>query len=162
MEKWIHAAMPEMRRLYDYYGTDVFSWLASLYDRDSGMFYYADSARDNEGFLPDVESTAQALNLLSGIGAINHLGRVWKNALSEGISRSNVTVRSRKSNVKRCAGRAGSSCKRIWLFTNRNPPFPSERSAQRRVSVSLRDTGMSEGITGSMGASISPKECRKR
>jgi len=83
MEKWIHAAMPEMRRLYDYYGTDVFSWLASLYDRDSGMFYYADSARDNEGFLPDVESTAQALNILSNTGVINHLGRVWKNALSE-------------------------------------------------------------------------------
>ena len=36
-------------------------WWASLYDPDLGGFYYADSARDHDGFLPDMESTYQIL-----------------------------------------------------------------------------------------------------
>ena len=56
-------------RLYDYYGSETCEWLAELYDADIGAFYYAISARDNYPFLPDVESTAQALGMLrfSGI-----------------------------------------------------------------------------------------------
>ena len=37
-------------------------WWAGLYDPDRGGFYYANSARDHEGFLPDMESTYQILN----------------------------------------------------------------------------------------------------
>ncbi|MBP5349982.1 MAG: hypothetical protein J6Z13_06505 [Clostridia bacterium] len=39
-------------------------WWASLYDPDLGGFYYANSARDNEGFLPDMESTLQIVQRL--------------------------------------------------------------------------------------------------
>ena len=36
-------------------------WWAGLYDPDLGGFYYANSARDAEGYLPDLESTYQIL-----------------------------------------------------------------------------------------------------
>ena len=36
-------------------------WWAGLYDPERGGFYYANSARDHEGFLPDMESTYQIL-----------------------------------------------------------------------------------------------------
>lgn len=37
----------------------IVRWWAGLYDPDLGGFYYANSARDTEGFLPDMESTYQ-------------------------------------------------------------------------------------------------------
>ena len=52
------------------YTDDYYLWLANLYDPGTGGFYYSNSARDNEGFLPDVESTMQALSWLSGVGML--------------------------------------------------------------------------------------------
>jgi len=43
-------------------------FLAGLYDGDTGGFYYSNSARDNEGFYPDIESTAQATTILTSLG----------------------------------------------------------------------------------------------
>jgi len=48
----------------DYYGEfydpeKIIRWWAGLFDPELGAFYYANSARDNEGFLPDMESTYQ-------------------------------------------------------------------------------------------------------
>ena len=51
----------ELRRLYDIYDESMYLWLAGLWDGGVGGFYYSNSARDNDGFLPDVESTCQAL-----------------------------------------------------------------------------------------------------
>ena len=52
------------------YTDDYYVWLANLYDPGTGGFYYSNSGRDNEGFLPDVESTMQALSWLSGVGML--------------------------------------------------------------------------------------------
>ncbi|MBS4207855.1 hypothetical protein [Bacillus sp. FJAT-50079] len=41
-----------------------FDWLAKQYDRTSGGFYYAQSSIDDQRFTPDIESTAQAINIL--------------------------------------------------------------------------------------------------
>ena len=40
----------------------IIRWWAGLYDPERGAFYYANSARDNDGFLPDMESTYQIVN----------------------------------------------------------------------------------------------------
>ncbi|MBR3805712.1 MAG: hypothetical protein IKJ13_02590 [Clostridia bacterium] len=40
---------------------DLTLWIANLYDYESGGFYYSNSGRDNDGFLPDIESTKQAM-----------------------------------------------------------------------------------------------------
>lgn len=72
-----------MRKLYAFYGRDVYDWLADLYDRESGMYYYANSARDNEGFLPDIESTAQTHGILLHTGLFRGFSSPWKDGLTE-------------------------------------------------------------------------------
>ncbi|WP_077617158.1 hypothetical protein [Bacillus sinesaloumensis] len=42
-----------------------FEWLAGQYDPFTGGFYYAKSSVSDSSFSPDIESTAQALNILS-------------------------------------------------------------------------------------------------
>ena len=78
--KWLAieaTASPEvyqaLRSWYNNFnGTYTVGWLANLYDPEIGGFYYSNSARDNEPFRPDLESTYQALSILSSWGAINH------------------------------------------------------------------------------------------
>ena len=54
------------REFYD--PEKLIRWWAGLYDPDLGGFYYADSARDTEGFLPDMESTLQIAQRLRPFG----------------------------------------------------------------------------------------------
>ena len=62
------------------YGHDTMRWLANLWSPAFGAFYYSNSARDYEGFLPDVESTAQALRVIASYGMVDSLGGI-RNAL---------------------------------------------------------------------------------
>lgn len=50
------------------FGTDVYEWLAALYDPDSGIFYYSNSARDNFGYLPSIDNLGQGLSILVSVG----------------------------------------------------------------------------------------------
>ena len=59
-----------LRRLNTIFGDSIYEWLASLWDGEAGGFYYSISARDNEGFYPDMESTAQAITCLTSLGII--------------------------------------------------------------------------------------------
>lgn len=54
-----------LKKYYSLFDEDLYYWIADLYDPDIGGFYYSNSARNSEGFLPDIESTAQALAFLS-------------------------------------------------------------------------------------------------
>ena len=60
-----------VRKLNTLYDENIYKWLASLWDGEAGGFYYSISARDNEGFYPDMESTAQAINNLTSNGIIS-------------------------------------------------------------------------------------------
>ena len=62
-----------LRQIYSFYGSSVYMWIANLYDVEHGGFYYANSARDYDGFLPDIESTTQALWLITASGLTKHL-----------------------------------------------------------------------------------------
>ena len=82
----IVAALKSYYELYD--GEKIITWLAKLYEPSicvcaklegeseclktkycgTGGFYYSNSARDNQGFLPDAESCAQALSILGNCG----------------------------------------------------------------------------------------------
>ena len=64
------AALDEMRKLYDVFDEKIYIWLAGLWDRDIGAFYYSESARDTHLYLPDIESTAQALKFLHTSGML--------------------------------------------------------------------------------------------
>ncbi len=83
------AALRSFYSIYD--GERLVTWLANLYDPSicvckglygeeecretqwcgTGGFYYSNSARDTLGYLPDVESTLQALGMLSQLGMNN-------------------------------------------------------------------------------------------
>ena len=61
-----------LRKLSNYYdGDKLYAWLANLWDGDIGGFYFSISARDNEPFLPDLESTRQALRWLENNNLID-------------------------------------------------------------------------------------------
>ena len=65
----------ELKKICALFDDDVYIWLANLYDPLSGGFYYSNDARDYDGFLADVESTAQAISLISnvGLGSVNDI-----------------------------------------------------------------------------------------
>ena len=55
--------LEELKKSDELCGKKILDWLGSLYDAESGGFYYSISARDTDGFLPDLESTYQAIYL---------------------------------------------------------------------------------------------------
>ena len=52
------------------YGESLYEWVASLYDPDTGAFYFSESARDNFGFLPVVDNMALATNIIVYLGIV--------------------------------------------------------------------------------------------
>ena len=75
------AIVDSVKQLYSLYSPKAYAWLANLYDPDTGGFYYSVSARETVGFLPDIESTNQALSFIMGTGMQSNL----KAALPEKI-----------------------------------------------------------------------------
>ena len=45
-----------LRYLYEMYNEGMYLWIAGLWEPEIGGFYFSNSARDHEGFLPDLES----------------------------------------------------------------------------------------------------------
>ncbi len=70
-----------MRNLYELYRPEAVSWLANLYDADIGGFYFSNSARNTEGFLPDIESTYTALSLVEATGMAEMFDNDYSKAL---------------------------------------------------------------------------------
>ena len=67
------AAFKSINSFYD--GTSICEWMANLWDDDIGGFYYSNSARDNEPFLPDLESTNQLTSWIVNNNATGGLSR---------------------------------------------------------------------------------------
>jgi len=75
------GAITSLRRLYTLYGEEIYMWLINQYDPEIGGFYYSQSARDTMGFLPDVESTCQAIMYFANCGMLEQYGSSLKKAL---------------------------------------------------------------------------------
>lgn len=58
------------RGLYNLYTDDMIDWFANLYDPVTGGFYYSNSSRNSDGYLPDLESTNQTLGFIATSGMI--------------------------------------------------------------------------------------------
>ncbi|NLN17866.1 MAG: hypothetical protein GX162_01125 [Firmicutes bacterium] len=65
-----HEALQELNSIFD---KDVLMWVASMYDPETGGFYYARSAIGREGFAADIESTSQALSFLKSMGIFDSM-----------------------------------------------------------------------------------------
>jgi len=70
-------ALREFMTLYD---EKMYLWAASLWDTERGGFYYSHSARDTEGYLPDIESTVQMMRFLSNSGIFEGRGEYYGDA----------------------------------------------------------------------------------
>ncbi len=70
-------ALREYMTLYD---ESNYLWAASLWDTEVGGFYYSTSARDTDGYLPDIESTAQMMTYLYRSGLMTGRGSSYGEA----------------------------------------------------------------------------------
>ena len=106
--KRITEALKALYTIYD--GEGITKWVANLYDSNicpckslygektcsktpycgTGGFYFSNSGRDNLGFLPDVESTCQALGFIGGSGLANDVGGGYVSVLPEWMSKQIV------------------------------------------------------------------------
>ena len=68
------AVVEAMKELYDVFGVSIVDWLASLYDPESGAWYYSKSAQETEGYLPNAESTLGGVTMLVTYGATEGRG----------------------------------------------------------------------------------------
>ena len=69
--KEIYSAL---RELYSMYDDSLINWYANLYDPATGLYYQTTSGKNTAGYLPDIESTNQALNFLVYSGMLDGLG----------------------------------------------------------------------------------------
>ena len=97
-----------LKDLYTLYGDDTVDWLAGLYEPSicqcsgdvciggktcgTSGFYYSNSARDNEGYLPDVESTNQTLSFLEKAGMTNNYAKTLPKEMLDGIGRYVLSI----------------------------------------------------------------------
>ncbi len=63
-----------MKQLYMIFGDEVLDWFANLYDPGVGGYYFSNSGRDGQDFLPDIESTSQALGYVTASGMLMQTG----------------------------------------------------------------------------------------
>ena len=74
----------ELKNLYSHLNRKMLSWAAGLYDPATGGFYYCNSARDNEGYAPDIESTWDLVVLPYSCGAMKKYGASLDEAIGKG------------------------------------------------------------------------------
>jgi len=74
-----------MKGLYSLYSDNLISWFANLYDPAIGGYYYSNSARNTDGYLPDAESTEQALRFINSSGMIDGFVDSYTEALPKEI-----------------------------------------------------------------------------
>ncbi len=74
-------AVEELRSLYKIFDERMYIWLAGLWEPEIGGFYFSSSGRDTEGFLPDIESTVQALTFMETSGLTD--GKKYIDAASD-------------------------------------------------------------------------------
>ncbi len=65
-----NEAVNHLRNLYALFVPELYIWQVNLYDPEIGGIYYSNSARNNEGFLPDLESTVQGFSLLADVSIL--------------------------------------------------------------------------------------------
>ena len=67
-ESFGEDAVLAAKELNSMYTEEMYKWMASMWDGETGAFYYSTSAKDNDEFFPDSESTLQCIGLLHTLG----------------------------------------------------------------------------------------------
>lgn len=147
------AAIASLKRLYEDFDERIYIWLAGLYDGECGAFYYSASARDTHLYLPDIESTFQALKFLNTSGMIGRGEGSYVMRLPEFLRRGAVAFAKglqaedgyfyhlqwgRDISVSR-RGRDLSWCKNLLREAGEVPnyPLPTDKGADGKRSPHL-------------------------
>ena len=78
------AIIGAMKDLYKLFADrKMVEWEANLYEPKIGGWYCSNSARDNDGYLPDIESTYVALSFLASSGMCEMFGGDWTRAVPD-------------------------------------------------------------------------------
>ena len=75
-------AVAALKQIYSMFNSDYYLLISHLFDPGLGGFYYSISARDSVGFLPDLESSRQILNMVNTSGLASAYGDDWTNLFS--------------------------------------------------------------------------------
>lgn len=76
-----------MKELYSLYDEKVIHWYAGLFDANIGGFYFANSARDAEGYLPDIEATQHCLGFFEKFEGVSSYADVCPDWMKERIGK---------------------------------------------------------------------------
>ena len=74
-------------RLHSHFDSRVYEWAATTWDPGYGAFYATTLARETEGYYPNIESTRQALSLVSNSGMAENYGGSFARALPAEMGR---------------------------------------------------------------------------
>ncbi|MGI6082950.1 MAG: hypothetical protein ACOYEP_08775 [Limnochordia bacterium] len=140
----VYEALEDLNGIMD---RDVVMWVASMYDPNTGGFYYARSAIGRQGFAADIESTSQALSFMRLHGMFGDMPpQIRQKLITFFQSRqdpvtgyffdpqfgSNVANAKRSRNLYQAVGALGS--------LGAAPLYPLPYSTQRQVGqLSLSD-----------------------
>ncbi len=76
------AVAAAVKYFYEKICTDnVIDWFANLYDPTVGGYYFSNDAKNTDGYLPDLESTIQALNFMQSSRILDKYNGVFKDAI---------------------------------------------------------------------------------
>ena len=82
-EEYAAPIVKELRALQSMFTERNAVWMANLYDPKIGGFYCSNSARDNDEFLPDIETTYVVSCFMESSGMSEMYGNNWVNALPD-------------------------------------------------------------------------------
>lgn len=76
-----------VKELYSLYDEKVMHWYAGLFDANIGGFYFANSGRDAEGYLPDIEATQHCLGFFEKFEGVYSYSTVCPDWMKEKIGK---------------------------------------------------------------------------
>ena len=82
-EELAEPIVRELKAMQSMFTTENAIWMAKLYDPKIGGFYCSNSARDNEEFLPDIETTYLVACFAESSGMSEMYGNSWVKALPD-------------------------------------------------------------------------------
>ena len=84
------GAVTELKRLHSLFDARTYEWAATTWDPDSGAFYATRTARETEGYHPNIESTYQAMKLVALKGMAERYGGSFAKALPAEMGRKMI------------------------------------------------------------------------
>jgi len=84
-----------LKEFYTMYTDDLVRWFANLYDPNVGGYYCTTSGKENEGFVPDIESTRQMLDFIESMGFADHAGKDYRNVIPDEMKEKLVAFAKR-------------------------------------------------------------------